>query len=442
MDGDHHFALSRFMLEHHDDAVVVLDVAGSVIAANKTAAVAELDISALFEAPERDVRIDAFIEELETSGHAFTLVAASNGSVFRLEGTAVGELRIVLGRRLSKPEERETALGTVAATLIHDFNNLLMPIMLLSGRLVRDLDEGSDHAMMAFDIHASASVAAAMARDVLALSKPRMPALERVDVNNLILELERLTRRLAGPNIEVLLCLDESAPLETRVDRKRLEHAVLSLVVAARDAMPDGGHLAIATALVDHEGARRISLSFTDTSDGANATRPPPSGANAFPIDVRTERGKGTSSTIHLDLAPPSSTALTPNSSTRMLEGRGVDANTGNARVVMIAERDELVRRAIKRVLESQGWIVVSAESQDEALQAAATQPLSVALLDAAIVRKDPTTFLHQLRALAPQMRFVLLASHAVADTASPIVVLPKPFGDRELVEAIAKALR
>lgn len=108
----------------------------------------------------------------------------------------------------------------------------------------------------------------------------------------------------------------------------------------------------------------------------------------------------------------------------------------------MVAERDELMRRAIQRVLESQGYVVVPVASQDEALEAAAVHPLGVAMLESAIFRRAPTTFLHQLRALAPKVRLVLLTDHGVSnDVPRHVIVLPKPFGDEELVSAVRQAL-
>jgi two-component system, cell cycle sensor histidine kinase and response regulator CckA len=437
MDGDFHFALSRFVLQHHREAVVVLDAGGHVVDKSQSAENAELDIAALFEARERDLRIDAFVEELGLSGQAHTLVASPNGAVFRLEGTAVDKFRIVVAHQLSKADEPKPSLGIVAASFVHDLNNLLMPILLLSGRLARELrnEEESESAMIADEIHSSASLATALARDVLALARPRAESIERVDVNEMVCELERLARRLAGPQVDVLFALGTENELETRVDRKRLEHTVLSLVVAARDAMPDGGHLAIATALVDHAGARRIALSLTDTGngDGADAQARRAS-IDGFICDVSSARGRGTSVTLLLEPAPPPTSRPEPREVPEVLDA--------SDNVIMVAERDDLVRRAIQRVLESHGWTVVSVASKDDALEAAAVHPLRVAMLDSAIFRRDPTTFLHQLRALAPKMRLVLLADQTACEhVPQQVVVLPKPFGDEELVRAVRQAL-
>lgn len=433
MDGDLHFALSRFVLDHHRELVVVLDDRGRVVDANKSARAGELDLASLFDVPARDVRIDAFFEELELSGIAHTLVASANGSVYRLEGTTVGKYRVVVARELAKNDDARPPLGPVAASFVHDFNNLLVPILLLSGRLARDLERESESAMIAADIHSSATLAAALARDVLALARPRRPAVQRVDVNGMLLDIERLTRRLAGANVDILYALGDDAALETRVDRGRLEHAVLSLVVAARESMPDGGHLAIATALVDQGSTRAIALSLTDTGDTDATTRDVRArAAEGFVVDVRSADGHGTCVTVLLDRATDRAADAPPPSA----------VTSRAARVVMIAERDERVRRAVTRVLESHGWKVVAVESQDDAIATVAAHPVGVAMLDSSVLRREPATFLHRLKALAPALRLVLLSDHALGDSVPVnVVVLQKPFGDGDLVGAITRAL-
>jgi CheY-like chemotaxis protein len=188
--------------------------------------------------------------------------------------------------------------------------------------------------------------------------------------------------------------------------------------------MPDGGHLAIATALVRHEGGERIALSLTDTGEGGGART-----ASGFTADVSSVRGRGTNVTILLERASPSSAP----------EASSPAAATAT-QVVLVAERDALVRRAVQRVLESHGFTVVAAASQDEALAAAAAHPLSVAMLDCAIFRRAPTTFLHRLRALAPKMRLVLLADQALPEDAPRhVVVLAKPLATRSSSKRSAK---
>src|SRR5580765_4420223 len=89
----------------------------------------------------------------------------------------------VVARELPAPQEVAAWLSPVAAGFIHDLNNVLTPIVLASGRLVRDLGGHGQNAMIAQEIHKGATLAISLARDVLALSRPRIPLRESVDVN-------------------------------------------------------------------------------------------------------------------------------------------------------------------------------------------------------------------------------------------------------------------
>lgn len=425
MDGDLHTALSRFVLEHQREAVVVLDRNGHVVDANRSARAVELDIAALFDTPEHDPRIEAFLEELAASGRAFTLVASSTGSVFRLEGTVVHDLVVVVARELSRDPGGDSILGPVAASLIHDFNNLLAPILLFASRLARELDDGTEKAMMASEIKTSAAVAAALARDVLALARPRMIHVECIDINELLLASERLIRRLAGSNVEVLFALSREE-LAARVDRKALEHAVLTLVTHAHERMPEGGHLAISTALVEHGNDRRVAIALTDTGVAAKSEMSTTE-IDGFDVQTQATQGRGTNVTIHLQASMTETRSSAP-------------ASTGD--VIMLAESDERLGRAITGVLRDRGFTVVSVRARNDAVDAAAVHPVRVAILDSTILRHEPATFLQELRAKKPGLRFVVLSDHACsAITQSRVVVLSKPFGDDELVRAVLDAM-
>src|SRR5690606_15521068 len=101
-----------------------------------------------------------------------------------------------------------------------------------------------------------------------------------------------------------------------RVDRRRLEHAILSLVVRARETMTDRGQVAIATSFVRHAGARRIALSITDTGPGPpEAERP--SALDGFDLAMTSTLGRGSSVTIFLDPAPPPVVVPVPPPSSR-----------------------------------------------------------------------------------------------------------------------------
>src|SRR5688572_16599208 len=150
MASSHRDAIVRFVLETHREPLVILDDHGRVVDANQAARGAELDIPGLFAREDADARLRAFTEELRFAGKSYTLVATPLGKVYRLEGTAVDGWFLVFARDISEQRavdeelrqlRARASLGLVAASFIHDFNNLVTPILLLSERLLRDLPE-------------------------------------------------------------------------------------------------------------------------------------------------------------------------------------------------------------------------------------------------------------------------------------------------------------
>ena len=140
------------------------------------------------------------------------------------------------------------AVGQLTGGLAHDFNNLLaaisgslglMRLRTGQGRVV-DLDRYIDMAMTSVDR------AASLTHRLLAFSRRQVLDPKPTDVNRLVAGMEELFTRSVGPGIRVETKL-ASEPWPALCDTNQLENALLNLVINARDAMPDGGHLTIET---------------------------------------------------------------------------------------------------------------------------------------------------------------------------------------------------
>lgn len=466
MKDDVREALARFALEKLGDALVVLGEGGRVLEANRGARAVDLDLAALFERRGADGRLTRFFEELESTREATALVTSPRGVPYRLEGTRVDALAVVAIRDLSDErrhdEELEkmrfrASLGVAAATVVHDFNNLLTPILIMSSRLARELEVGS-RSTMASMIHTSASLATALARDLLALAKPRTPVVQPLGVNDTVLELAPLLERLLGEDVRLILALDPDAG-DAMLDRKRLEHALLNLVVNARDALPDGGEITIRTRAVHDELRPRVLLAVSDTGvgmtsdvrarafDGFFTTKAELGGVGLGLTSVR-HFAADSGADITIDSEPQKGTTVMMLFD-RLAHGAGAPplptpdlARGGAGETVLVADRDDSVRKAVQVALEGAGYQVVLAATQESAEDRACEERVRVAILDDRLMGRDADAFLCRLRESRPDLRVVVMCDVAADEAAAgATMLLRKAFSDQDLFRTLRRAL-
>jgi signal transduction histidine kinase/ActR/RegA family two-component response regulator len=160
--------------------------------------------------------------------------------------------------------QKMEAIGRLAGGVAHDFNNLLTAIIgysdLGSGSLT-----GENRASRAFlEISNVAQRAATLTQQLLTFSRIQSGNPVPVDLNELVLDLDSMLRRLIGADIEFVTMLAQET-LTVSVDPGQMEQVVTNLVVNARDAMPDGGKLKLETATTGHDHA---VLKVTDSGLG------------------------------------------------------------------------------------------------------------------------------------------------------------------------------
>jgi two-component system, cell cycle sensor histidine kinase and response regulator CckA len=221
-------------------------------------------------------------------------------------------IRDVTARRQAEEVARETdeklrqaqrleAVGRLAGGIAHDFNNLLT-IILGNLDLILDHDTSADLTRgLLDDVRDAGRRAAVLTRQLLTFSRRQTVAPRRVDVNVVVTEMGSLLRRTIGDHITLVTDLrPEIGPV--LADPGHLEQVILNLAVNARDAMPQGGTLAIRTSEVDLPAAelpadaegppgRYVALTVADTGVGMDeATK-----ARIFePFFTTKEIGKGT----------------------------------------------------------------------------------------------------------------------------------------------------
>ena len=281
----------RWIFAHSADAMVVLHDDGSVPRMNRAA----LEFPGV-DVPELLVRrtdrdLASFFERLRSDGQScaeLRLVHPDGGErLVTLDGTRLGSRSIVVLRDVTERRELEQelqqlrrvdAIGQVTASVVHDFNNVLMVISACIAELVATIRDREKTLTLASEVRLATEIATALVGQLLPRVRRPFPRSRRVNLVEVVGELRPLLQRLVGDKVEISLLLDREVG-ETTVDREALEHALLNLVANARDAMPNGGRLTIGTCNVSLgedgivsenvvTGRRYAALSVSDTGAG------------------------------------------------------------------------------------------------------------------------------------------------------------------------------
>jgi len=185
--------------------------------------------------------------------------------------------RKLLEDQLRQAQKME-AVGRLAGGIAHDFNNLLTVICGYSEILLHELPPEDSSRDALVEIRKAGDRAAALTRKLLAFSRKQVLEPDVLDLNAVVGDCENMFRRLLGEDI--LLTVDLAPELgKIRADASQIDQVLLNLVINARDAMPRGGKLVIATANTILTGADRlpdqeiipgkyISLAVSDTGCG------------------------------------------------------------------------------------------------------------------------------------------------------------------------------
>jgi two-component system, cell cycle sensor histidine kinase and response regulator CckA len=370
--------------------------------------------------------------------------------------------------------QKVEAVGQLAGGIAHDFNNLLTAISSYADLAEGALDTASDSrlAESVTGIRGASDQAARLTQQLLAFSRQQVLKPEILCANDVVEEHVPMLRRLLGEEIDVQLSLERRLGA-SEIDPGLLSQVLMNLAMNARDAMPNGGVLTIATENVDLRGAPTIGepgngphimLSVTDTGDGIDdatlarifepffTTKDPGKGTglglatvigiveqSGGRVAVDTEGGRGTTFTVYLPLVEE---ALTPRGSA--LE-TPVDRPADHERILLV-EDNEIVRGPVTLLLEALGYDVVPAEGPTEALELAADgAPIDLLLTDVVMPGMNGRQLAERLRELRPELKVLFMSGYnddaviarGVID--HEIAFLQKPFGADQLSQAVAE---
>src|SRR5579862_4764847 len=340
------------------------------------------------------------------SGASAILDASGKVEKFVIVNRDVSEQR-QLEEKFRQAQKME-AVGRLSGGVAHDFNNLLGVIIGYAEFLQESLDPENSLRGSVDEILKAGKRAASLTRQLLAFSRQQVLDPKVIDFNAVVLDMDKMLRRLIGEDIELSTVLGADLG-RIKADQGQLEQVLLNLVVNARDAMPNGGKLLINTQnmVMDEAFVRRypypvqqgpyVCLTVTDSGIGMDAETK----ARAFePFFTTKEKGKGTGlglSTVYgvvkqsggyIDIysAPGAGTTFKiylP----RVQDAITADAPAGSitsftgSETILLAEDETSLRTLTRNTLELCGYKVLEAKDGVEALEVSDRYKGSIDLL-------------------------------------------------------------
>ncbi|MEX2181739.1 MAG: ATP-binding protein [Gemmatimonadaceae bacterium] len=387
--------------------------------------------------------------------------------------------RDITARRQLEAQYRQAqkmeGIGRLAGGIAHDLNNLLTVI---NGTVELALPSARNDPALRNDlieIHRAGDRAAALTRQLLAFSRRQVMRPEVLDLNAVTTELLKMLTRVIGEDIVVETALAPDLG-NIRADAGQVEQILMNLAVNARDAMPEGGTLTIATANVeiDEEFAarhvtmtpgRHVRLTVSDTGIGMDdATQ-----ARIFEPFFTTKRvGKGTGlglSTVYGIVKQSGGTiwlySEAGHGTTFKIYFPQVDdaarerrpdtdrSIVGGKETILVVEDEDAIRFVAARVLAMQGYRVLNAATGTDALAVVAAQAERVDLLLTDMVMPGMTgpELATAMVAKYPGLKVIFTSGYSADAVARQFGIseashfISKPYGLADLAREVRRAL-
>ncbi len=412
-------------------------------------------------------------------GHSITVrlsgraVMDGHGAVIAFEVIAedVTERR-QLEEQLRQAQKME-AVGRLAGGVAHDFNNLLTAIIGYSHLLTAELGDAPT-ASHVEEITNAATRAAALTGQLLAFSRKQVLNPTVLDLRAQVEQLDKMLRRLIGADIDLQIALP-SELWRVHGDAGQIDQVLLNLAVNARDAMPRGGRLTVEVGNRELDAAEAsrlgvpapgqyVVLSVADNGSGIDAATLP----HIFePFFTTKEIGRGTGlglatvygvvtqsgGHIHVTSQPQRGTTFSiylpavqdavepvPHAAVQMPSPSGTET-------VLLVEDEPGVRRLAIRVLEKQGYKVLSADNAVAALQLASTSsPIDLLITDIVMPGQSGPDLAAQLAAGRPGLKILFISGYSErrlldANQCAAGAFLQKPFTPSVLAQRVRECL-
>lgn len=332
-------------------------------------------------------------------------------------------------------------IGQLAGGVAHDFNNILTAIIGYAQLVYLNMQNDDTNRGHIKHILDYSEKAATITKSLLAFSRKQTTNLSCFNVNDLISDFQKLLLRLMPENIEIQTQFT-SQKLSVLVDQVQLEQVIMNLATNARDAMPDGGLIIIATNMteIDQEFIKSngygrtgsyAQITMADMGRGMNrqtldkifepffTTKEPGKGTglgmtivynivsrhNGF-ITVESEPGKGTRVRILLPIVEAAED-VNGSKTEEYIE-------QGGARTILVAEDDSGIRDLITTILTERGYEVIGAADGVEAVKQFSEnrEKVSLVMLDGIMPKKNGREAYREIRAMKPDVKVIFMSGY------------------------------
>ncbi len=416
------------------------------------------------------------------NGHWLTLESTAN-AVRDSKGNV--QKLVVINRDITERKQLEEqlylsqkleAIGRLSGGVAHDFNNLLGVIIGYSEALQGHIAKDDPFREAVDEIQNAGKRAASLTQQLLAFSRKQVLEAKVLDLKIVVLEVEKMLRRLIGEDIDLRILLPQQLGM-IKADRGQIEQVLLNLVVNARDAMPQGGKLTIeatdaelGTADVNRfryvTPGRYVMLRVSDTGCGMDAELQ----SHIFePFFTTKEKGKGTGlglATVYGVIKQSggyiwADSELGKGSTFRIYlpevqehedtiaQQTTVVKSAQGARTILVVEDEQSLRKLTRTILRDAGYTVLEAGDGFQALAIATETSSAIDLLltDVVMPRMSGRALADRLCPLRTNMRVLYMsgytdgavAAHGVLETG--VSVLHKPFTRDQLIRGVEDVL-
>jgi len=429
---------------------------------------------------EQFVRYDD-LPLMTKDGESISVDVVSN--VYRVDGKQVIQCNIRDSRHRKDADEWEErnrqaqkmeAVGQLAGGLAHDFNNLL-GVILGYCEVLQDQSLTDSTRSMISEIHNAGMSAKNLTQRLLAFSRRQALVPVVLNLNEIVNRTEKMLSRMIGDDVELICVLAADVGM-IKADPGQLEQVLMNLVINARDAMPEGGKIVVATSNADIDEmyasqhpsfapGKYVMLSVSDTGTGMEnetqshifepffSTKPAGQGTglglstvfgivrqSGGAIAVHSEPGEGATFRTYFPRCDESPSVL------QLAKGSVVRG--GNETILLVDDADPL-RELTRHLLEDCGYTVLNSGDPAEALRIAARHsgPIPLLITDMMMPGFSGTVLAARLAESRPEIKVLYASGYIDQSTIQSGVrgedysIIEKPFSRNDLLRNVRELL-